>query len=237
MNAPLAIVTGGSRGLGFETARQLGKLGYRLVIASKDKKRLEAAAKALQAQGYDVTAKPLDVASSLSIAAFGKWAAKLGSIAVLVNAAGILPETSGAHSGKGATVLGAGDKEVAATLTVNAIGPWRLCKAIAPRLADNGRIVNVSSGMGGLTEMGSGYFGYRASKAALNVLTRTLARELEPRGIMVNSICPGWVKTDMGGSNATRTVEQGAAGIVWAATLPPGGPSGGFFRDGQAIAW
>ncbi len=237
MNAPLAIVTGGSRGLGFETARQLGKLGYRLVIASKDKKRLEAAAKALQAQGYDVTAMPLDVASSRAVAAFGKWAAKLGPAAVLVNAAGILPETSGAYSGKGATVLGAGDKEVVATLTVNAIGAWRLCKVIAPRLADNGRIVNVSSGMGALTEMGSGYFGYRGSKAALNVLTRTLANELKPRGIMVNSICPGWVKTDMGGPNATRTVEQGASGIVWAATLPPGGPSGGFFRDGQAIAW
>ncbi len=237
MNAPLAIVTGGSRGLGFETARQLGKLGYRLIIASKNKKKLEAAAKTLKAQGYDVTAKPLDVASSPSIAAFGKWAAKLGPVAVLVNAAGILPETSGAYSGKGATVLGAGDKEVVNTLTVNTIGPWRLCKVIAPLLADNGRIANVSSGMGALTEMGSGYFGYRASKAALNVLTRTLALELKPRGIMVNSICPGWVKTDMGGPSATRTAEQGASGIVWAATLPPGGPSGGFFRDGQPIAW
>jgi NAD(P)-dependent dehydrogenase (short-subunit alcohol dehydrogenase family) len=237
MNAPLAIVTGGSRGLGFETARQLGKLGYRLVIASKDKKRLEAAAKALKAEGYDVTAKLLDVASSPSIAAFGKWAAKLGPVAVLVNAAGILPETSGAYSGKGATVLGAGDKEVVDTLTVNAIGPWRLCKVIAPLLSDNGRIVNVSSGMGALTEIGSGYFGYRASKTALNVLSRTLALELKPRGIMVNSVCPGWVKTDMGGPSASRTVEQGASGIVWAATLPPGGPSGGFFRDGQAITW
>jgi NAD(P)-dependent dehydrogenase (short-subunit alcohol dehydrogenase family) len=237
MNAPLAIVTGGSRGLGFETARQLGKLGYRLVIASKDKKRLEAAAKALKAQGYDVTAKMLDMASQRSIAAFGKWAGRFGPVAVLVNGAGILPETSGAYSGKGATVLGAGDKEVVATLTVNAIGPWRLCKVIAPLLAGNGRIVNVSSGMGALTEMGSGYFGYRASKAALNVLTRTLALELKPRGVMVNSICPGWVRTDMGGASATRTVEQGASGIVWAATLPPGGPSGGFFRDGQPIAW
>ncbi len=237
MNAPVAIVTGGSRGLGFETARQLGGLGYRLVIASKNKNRLEAAAKALKAQGCDVTAKVLDMASPRAIAAFGKWAAKLGPLAVLVNAAGILPETSGAYSGKGATVLGAGDKEVNDTIAVNALGPWRLCKVIAPLLADNGRIVNISSGMGGLTEMGSGYFGYRASKAALNVLTRTLALELKPRGIMVNSVCPGWVKTDMGGRNATRSVEQGASGIVWAATLTAGGPTGGFFRDGQPIAW
>ena len=237
MTAPLAIVTGGSRGLGFETARQLGKFGYRLVVASKDKQKLKAAAKELKAQGCDVTAKTLDMASPRAIAAFGKWAAKLGPVAVLVNAAGILPETSGAYSGKGATVLGAGDKEVSDTIAVNALGPWRLCKVVAPQLAENGRIVNVSSGMGGITEMGSGYFGYRASKAALNVLTRTLAAELRPRGIMVNSICPGWVKTDMGGPNATRSVEQGASGIVWAATLPEGGPSGGFFRDGQPIAW
>ncbi len=237
MNAPLAIVTGGSRGLGFETARQLGGLDYRLVIASKDNRRLAAAAKALRAQGCDAVAKTLDMASPGSIAAFGKWAAKLGPVAVLVNAAGILPETSGAYSGKGATVLGAGDKEVSETLAVNTLGPWRLCKVVVPLLTENGRIVNVSSGMGGLTEMGSGYFGYRASKAALNVLTRTLALELKPRGIMVNSVCPGWVKTDMGGLNATRTVEQGASGIVWAATLPPGGASGGFFRDGQPIAW
>jgi len=237
MNAPLAIVTGGSRGLGFETARQLGGLGCRLVIASKNKNRIEAAAKALKAQGCDVTAKTLDMAAPRAIAAFGTWAAKLGPVAVLVNAAGILPETSGAYSGKGATVLGAGDKEVNDTLAVNALGAWRLCKVVAPLLAENGLIANVSSGMGGLTEMGSGYFGYRASKAALNVLTRTLAAELKPRGIMVNSICPGWVKTDMGGPNATRSVEQGASGIVWAATLPVGGPTGGFFRDGLSIAW
>ena len=177
------------------------------------------------------------MASARSIAVFGKWAASLGSIDALVNAAGILPETSGTYSGKGATVLGAGDKEVVDTLTVNTLGSWRLVKVIAPLLAQNARVVNVSSGMGAFSEMGSGYFGYRASKAALNVLTRTLARELNSRGIMVNSVCPGWVKTGMGGRNAPRSVEQGASGIVWAATLAPGGPSGGFFRDGQPIGW
>jgi len=175
--------------------------------------------------------------SARSIAAFGKWAAKLGPIDVLVNGAGILPESSRHHGGKGATVLGTGDQEVVETIAVNAIGPWRLCKAIAPFLAPHARIVNVSSGMGGLAEMGNGYFGYRASKAALNVLTRTLSRELADRGIMVNSVCPGWVKTDMGGPAAPRDVAQGAAGIVWAATLPQGGPSNGFFRDGHPIAW
>ncbi len=237
MRTPLAIITGGSRGLGLETARQLGGLGYRLVIAARDKKRLATAASSLKEHGYDVRPRVVDMASARSIAAFGKWAAALGPVDVLVNAAGILPETSGAYSGKGATVLGAGDKEVVETITVNTIGPWRLVKVIAPLLAQNARVVNVSSGMGAFSEMGSGYFGYRASKAALNALTRTLAQELTSRGIMVNSVCPGWVKTDMGGPNASRSVEQGASGIVWAATLSPGGPSGGFFRDGQPIGW
>lgn len=231
MTAPLAIVTGGSRGLGFETARQLGLLGYRLLIAAKDKKRLAAAQIALRAEGYDVQSKSLDMGSPKSIAALGNHAATLGPVDVLVNAAGILPE----HMRDG--VLGASDEDVAATLTVNALGPWRLCKAIAPHLANNARIVNVSSGMGGITEMGEGLFGYRASKAALNVLTRVLARELAPRGILVNSVCPGWVRTDMGGPHATRNVKDGAAGIVWAATLGPGGPTNGFYRDGQPLAW
>jgi NAD(P)-dependent dehydrogenase (short-subunit alcohol dehydrogenase family) len=237
MTASLAIITGGSRGLGYETARQLGRLDYRLAIASKTAERLEAAAAKLKAEGFDIAARQVDVGSARSIAAFAKWAAKLGPVAVLVNAAGILPETSRAYSGKGATILGAGDREVVDTLTVNALGAWRMCKAIGPLIADGGRIVNVSSGMGALTDMGQNYFGYRASKAALNVLTRTLAHELRPRGIIVNSICPGWVKTDIGGPNATRSVEEGAAGIVWSATLESDGPTGGFFRDRQPIAW
>ena len=232
MRTPLAIVTGGSRGIGFETARQLGGLGYRLVIAAKDKKRLASAAAGLKEHGVDVHPKTIDMGSARSIVAFGAWARSLGAVDVLVNAAGILPE-----SGSGATVLGADDKTVSDTIAVNAMGPWRLCKALAPLMAQDGRIVNVSSGMGGLTEMGGGYFGYRASKAMLNVLTRTLALELKAQGILVNSVCPGWVRTDMGGPNATRSIAEGAAGVMWAATLPAGGPTGGFFRDGQPIAW
>jgi NAD(P)-dependent dehydrogenase (short-subunit alcohol dehydrogenase family) len=206
-------------------------LGYRLIIAAKDRKRLGDAAAVLTDHGYDVHARVIDMGSARSIAAFGQWAAALAPIDALVNAAGILPEGDGGH------ILDTPDKAVVDCLTVNAIGPWRLCKALAPHLAPNARVVNVSSGMGGIAEMGSGYFGYRASKAALNVLTRVLARELAPRGVLVNSVCPGWVKTDMGGPGATRDVAQGASGIVWAATLPPEGPSNGFFRDGKPIAW
>jgi len=237
VRTPLAIITGGSRGLGYETARQLGGLGYRLAIAAKDKRRLSAAAASLKQHGYDAHPKTVDMSSLRSITSFGTWAKSLGLVDVLVNAAGILPEERGTYSGKGTIVLRAGDAEVVNTIMVNAIGPWRLVKFIAPLLAQNARIVNVSSGLGALSDMGSGYFGYRASKAALNVLTRTLARELHSRGIMVNSVCPGWVKTDMGGAGAPRSLEQGVSGIVWAATLAPGGPSGGFYRDGRAIDW
>jgi NAD(P)-dependent dehydrogenase (short-subunit alcohol dehydrogenase family) len=231
MDKPIAIVTGGSRGLGFETARQLGAQGYRLVIAAKDKKRLADAEKSLKAMGFDIQSKVLDLGSTRSIAAFGEWAKGLGAIDVLANVAGVLPE-----NGRSGT-LGAEDADVAATLNINALGVWRLCKVIVPLLKPGARIVNVSSGMGALTDMGTGYFGYRASKAALNVLTRTLAQELRPRGIMVNSVCPGWVKTDMGGPHASRDVATGASGIVWAATLPPNGPTNGFFRDGKPIGW
>lgn len=232
MRTPLAIITGGSRGLGFETARQLGELGYRLVIAASKKSALQGAAASLKSHGFDVRTKVVNMASAKSIASFGTWAQSLGPIDVLVNAAGILAE-----SGGDGTVLGADDKAVVDTVTINGLGPWRLCKVIAPLMADGGRIVNVSSGMGGLNEMGTGHFGYRASKAMLNVLTRTLAPELQSRDIKVNSVCPGWVRTVMGGPNATRGVEEGAAGIVWAATLPADGPTNGFFRDGKPTAW
>lgn len=232
MRTPLAIITGGSRGLGFETARQLGALGYRLVIAAKDKKRLTEAAKSLKEHGYDVHPKVMDMSSARSITNFGECAKSLGSVGVLVNAAGTFREYK-----SNASILDADEKEVLDTITVNGFGPWRLTRLIVPLMTEGGRIVNVSSGLGGLAEMGTGYFGYRASKAMLNVLTRTLAPELKGKGILVNSVCPGWVKTDMGGPNATRTVELGASGIVWAATLPPDGPTNGFFRDGQPIAW
>jgi len=100
-----------------------------------------------------------------------------------------------------------------------------------------GRIVNVSSGMGQLSEMGGGYPAYRISKAALNALTRIVSEELKGEGILVNSACPGWVRTEMGGPQGQRTPEQGADTIIWLATLPDDGPTGGFFRDRKPIAW
>jgi NAD(P)-dependent dehydrogenase (short-subunit alcohol dehydrogenase family) len=241
MTKRVALVTGGSRGLGFETAGQLGRLGYALIIASRDGAQLTTAARTLSERGHEVSYHTLDQSSRRSVATFVAWVKKQKhAIDALVNCAGVLLESDNAHDSNrtnGTSVLNASETAVLQTIAINTIGPWRLVRALAGLLAQNARIVNVSSGMGAISEMGSGYFGYRVSKAGLNVLTRTLAYELRPRGIAVNSVCPGWVKTDMGGPGATRDVSQGAAGIVWAATLPPGGPTGGFFRDGKQIAW
>jgi len=232
---PVAVVTGASRGLGFETARQLARLGYRVLMTASDAKRLKTTADSLSSEGLDVAAKRADIASAASVNAFAKWALKAEpAIDVLVNCAGAWFE-----DGSPAAGLIAGDeaKGMRKSFEINTFGPWMMARALAPAIKPAGRIVNVSSGMGSLTGMGAGRFGYRASKAALNVLTVTLAHELAARGIMVNSVCPGWVRTDMGGPSATRSIPEGVAGIVWAATLAPGGPTGGNFRDGQPIAF
>ncbi|HEY0565967.1 MAG TPA: SDR family NAD(P)-dependent oxidoreductase, partial [Terriglobales bacterium] len=131
------------------------------------------------------------------------------------------------------------DGTVMETITTNLLGPWRMCQAFLPLLRKSkvGRIVNVSSESGSLAHMGAGPPAYQVTKAALNAMTRTLAGELRSSGILVNAICPGWVATDMGGASAPRSLAEGAAGIVWAATLPNDGPSGGFFRDGKPLPW
>jgi len=240
---PLALITGGSRGLGFETARQLGRLGYRLFIASRTRARLEQAAQSLRADGCLVSFHAFDMQNADSIQTLADEVKKKeAAVDVLINCAGVMYEAGNGHDvaseiGSAASVLRSAEKNVTDTIAINMIGTWSVTRALSPYLARGARIVNVSSSMASLGEMGPGYYGYRASKAGINVFTRTLAYELRPRGILVNSVCPGWVKTNMGGPGATRDVAEGAAGIVWAATLPPDGPTGGFFRDGQAIPW
>lgn len=232
----VAVVTGGNRGLGLETCRQLGVKGYRVVLTARRQKEGQAAARTLQGEGLDVRFHPLDVTDDASILRLRDFIRdQFGRLDLLVNNAGVFPDPT-PGSGRD-SLFDARLDTVRRGFETNALGPLRLCQALIPLMQGRGRVVNVSSGMGQLTEMNGGSPGYRLSKTALNALTRILADELQGTGIKVNSVCPGWVRTQMGGPEATLSVEEGARGIVWAATLPDEGPSGGFFRHGQPIAW
>ncbi len=229
----IALVTGANRGLGLGTCRELAGQGIEVVLASRDARLGEAAAAKLASEGRKVTFHPLDVASAQSIDEIASFVTRrFGRLDILVNNAGILPDAS-------VPALEAPLDNVRRTFETNTLGPFQLCQKFLPLMKEKGygRIVNVSSGMGQLSEMAAGYPAYRLSKTALNAVTRIFAAEAQGTDVLVNSICPGWVKTDMGGPGASRTIEQGIDGIVWAATLPAGGPTAGFFRDRKPIAW
>ena len=228
----IALVTGGNRGIGFEVCRQLASAGFIVLLTARNAGKAKASADALRSAGR-VEALVMDVADANSIAnAAAEVAKQYERLDVLINNAGINYDTweTVANADINGTVM--------ETITTNLLGPWRVCQAFLPLLRKSraGRIVNVSSESGSLADMGAGPPAYQVTKAALNALTRTLAGELRGSRILVNSVCPGWVATDMGGSGG-RPVADGAAGIVWAATLPQDGPTGGFFRDGKPLPW
>ena len=234
-DTPIAVVTGAYRGLGLETCRRLAGLGFRVILTARREAEGRAAAETLAAAGLAVEFHPLDVTDEASIQALARYLGGLGPLRVLVNNAGILPDIA---PGGGTVSAFAGDlDQVRAAIETNTLGPLRLCQVLIPLMQGPGRVVNVSSVMGQLSEMNGCCPGYRLSKAALNAVTRIFADELRERSIKVNSVCPGWVRTAMGGEHASLSVEEGAEGIVWAATLPDDGPSGGFFRHGQPIPW
>jgi NAD(P)-dependent dehydrogenase (short-subunit alcohol dehydrogenase family) len=231
----LALVTGANRGIGFETCRQLAKLGIRVVLTARDRGKGQAAVDQLRGEGLDISFQPLDVTDHDRIQELARFFQdEIGRLDVLVNNAGILPDPRLASS-----ALHADLDRVRAAMEVNAYGPLSLAQVLIPLMKAQryGRIVNVSSGMGQLTDMNGGYPAYRLSKLALNGVTRILAAELADTNIKVNSACPGWVRTAMGGPTAPRTPAEGADTIVWLATLPDDGPSGRFFRDRQPIPW
>jgi NAD(P)-dependent dehydrogenase (short-subunit alcohol dehydrogenase family) len=231
----VALVTGANRGIGREVARQLAERGYEVLLTARDGEKASAVAQELQAgTGGAVRPLKLDVADPASIDAAAKRVMEdPGRLDVLVNNAGV-----GSDFGVAGT---APDFDaIQRALDTNFFGAYRLTVSLLGLLRESGhpRIVNVSSGMGGVAEMGGWSPGYRVSKAALNAMTRILSTELAGEGFLVNSACPGFVNTDMGGPmGAKKPVEEGAAGIVWLATLPDGGPTGGFFRDGKPVAF
>ncbi|MFD7654924.1 SDR family oxidoreductase [Actinosynnema sp. NPDC059797] len=223
--APVAVVTGGNRGIGREVCRQLAALGHDVVLTARDPAKAEAVAGRLGVDHHR-----LDVTDDGSVAALaGYLGERYGRLDVLVNNAAIHYDTWQRASSADLRV-------VREAMETNFYGPWRAVLALLPllRASRRARVVNVSSEGGSLASMGGGTPAYSTSKAALNALTLVLAGEL--RGILVNAVCPGWVATDMGGPGG-RPVEDGAASVVWAATLPDGGPTGGFFRDGKRVPW
>ena len=230
----VALVTGANRGIGREVARQLAGKGYRVILSARDEGKAGEAARVIaEDTGAEVTPLRLDVSDPASIAAAAERVADDGRLDVLVNNAGVGTDWGVAGSDPD---FGA----IQAALETNFYGAYRLTVALLPvlRASEHPRIVNVSSGMGGVAEMGGWTPGYRVSKAALNAMTRILSTELRDDGVLVNSACPGFVNTDMGGQfGAKKPVEDGAAGVVWLATLPDDGPSGGFFRDGKPLAF
>lgn len=234
MSPRIAVVTGGNRGIGFEICGQLARRGVNVVLTARDEaKGLEATAR-LQAQGLNVVFHPLDVTAAAAVRRLARYLQTThGRCDILVNNAGILADKPGSR------ILDADPDVFRRTMETNVYGPLMLVQALVPLMRRHryGRVVNLSSGLGQLEDMGDGTPAYRMSKAALNALTRMVATATEGSGILVNSMCPGWVRTDMGGPHASRGVEKGAETAVWLATLPEDGPTGGFFRDKRAIAW
>lgn len=229
-NGRVALVSGGNRGIGLEVVRQLAGRGMKVILGSRNEENGRAAAEGVEGE---VIVRQLDVSDERSVARLARFVEdEVGRLDVLVNNAAI----SNDEGQRGADAdLG----RVRDALEANLLGAWRLCELAIPMMRANGygRIVNVSSTLGALETMGGGSPGYRVSKTALNALTRILSSELRGSGILVNSVCPGWVQTDMGGSGASRPVEEGADPLVWAATLPNSGPTGCFFRDGRQMPW
>jgi len=221
----IALVTGANRGIGREVSRQLLEQGWTVIMTGRNEQAIRKEADQLGALSM-----VLDVTDRASVDRVAQVVeAEFGRLDALVNNAGAIFEDYGPS-------VDVDPNAVRQTFEVNVMGPFNLLQALGPLVArSGGNIVNVSSGMGGLEEMGPQMPGYRVSKVSLNALTRIFSQEL--MGARVNSVCPGWVQTDMGGANATRDVASGASGVVWAATLGNGGPNGGFFRDGEPIPW
>ena len=228
----VALVTGANRGMGLETARQLLERGLRVVMTGRDEDATERARRTLGDAQRAVTVR-LDVSDRSSItAAYDTIVRDVGTVDVLVNnAAVLLFEDS--------DVLSIPPEGFQRSFDANVFGVIEVCRLFVPPMAERGygRVVNVSSGAGQLSEMSTYAPAYSVSKAALNAFTRILASTYRDRGVLVNAVDPGWVRTDMGGARAPRSVEQGVDTIVWLATLESKGPTGGFFRDRRPIDW
>ena len=229
----VAVVTGGNRGIGLEVCRQLAASGHHIVLGSRIAAAGEVVARSLAARGLDVEAHQLDVTDKESVRALVDHVERtLAGADVLVNNAGLLLDEDG-------DVLEVDLQHFRDCMETNVYGPLCLTQAFMPGMISrgHGRVVNVSSEAGQISSMTDYAPPYSLSKAALNALTRLLASAGRGRNVLVNAVDPGWVRTDMGGRAAPRSLAQGADTIIWCATLPRGGPSGRFFHDRKEIDW
>jgi len=226
----VVLVTGANRGIGFEACRQLARAGFAVVLTSRDAEKGEKARQSLQAEGLAVRYECIDIANTDSVEAGVQRLQKADiNVDVLVNNAGVCPRENSWRL----------DEDMFFhTLQCNLLGAWRLSRALVPAMMQRGygRVVNVSSEWGSFAEGLAGPIAYAVSKAALNALTVTMARDAGD-DVKVNAMCPGWVRTDMGGAAAPRSTLEATSTLLWLAGLPAAGPTGGFFRDQKLLGW
>jgi NAD(P)-dependent dehydrogenase (short-subunit alcohol dehydrogenase family) len=234
MGSGCALISGGARGIGRGIAGGLAEQGYRVFITARDQDTAERTGEELsEGVSGSVEGLAMEVTDQSSVdSVIEALSANPGRLDVLVNNAGVI-----GHLGEAAGDIDL--EEAHEIVEINVFGAWRLTQAALPllRKSEHPRIVNLSSGLGQLFDMGENMAAYRVSKAGLNALTRVFANEERKNDVLVNTMCPGWVRTDLGGPQARRSVEEGADTAIWLATLPDDGPTGGFFRDREAIPW
>jgi NAD(P)-dependent dehydrogenase (short-subunit alcohol dehydrogenase family) len=225
------LITGANRGIGFETARQLAARGFHVVIGARSEEQGHAARRALEAIGK-ASLLVVDVSDSKSIAAATAKFSSMGQLDVLINNAGIYPD-------EGISILTIRREQMVSTFQTNTFGPLEMTQAFLPYLkkAPAARVINVSSGYGQLSGLSANVPSYCLSKLTLNGVTIMLAEALKEQRIAVNSMCPGWVRTDMGGSSAPRSVEEGADTAVWLASEADETLTGKFFQNRKEIPW
>lgn len=238
----ISLVTGANRGIGLEVCRQLSALGHTVILTARDAEKAKAAVGQATVAPGKVLPLALEITSDQSVHAAAEWVGReFGRLNILINNAGGNFDMDHLASSVSMQYL----RE---TLEMNLIGAWQVTQAFLPliRKSKHGRIVNVSSGAGafdssdgfGLKNMGGNAPAYAISKTALTAFTVKLATELSKTGILVNAVCPGWTATYPGGAEqGARPVAEGGRSVVWAATLPDNGPTGGFFRDGKPLKW
>ena len=237
---PVAVVTGANRGLGLEICRQLALRDHRVVLTGRDGGLVAEAVELLLGEGLEVDHHCVDVTAPDQVDELGAALRhRYGGADVLVNNGAIVPDAGEPFDLSTCSILVAELSTLRAGMETNAYGALLMAQALVPGMRERGwgRVVNVSSGMGAMHQMGLGWPGYRLSKVALNALTVILADECRGRGVLVNAMDPGRIQTRLGGDDAPRTAAQGADTVTWLATLPEDGPTSGFFFDRRPIPW